>query len=96
MSICLPDEDRTNYMSFHTIVSNMAVFFSMMLGTMFTSLMDDGTKLVYILGYPLTSTQILIFACAAAQCIVGVITLSLAKRVTPPEVLKQTAAASSS
>lgn len=92
----LPDEDRTNYMSFHTIVSNMAVFFSMMLGTMFTSLMDDGTKLVYILGYPLTSTQILIFACAAAQCIVGVITLSLAKRVTPPEVLKQTAAASSS
>ena len=92
----LPDEDRTNYMSFHTIVSNMAVFFSMMLGTMFTSLMDDGTKLVYILGYPLTSTQILIFACAAAQCIVGVMTLSLAKRVTPPEVLKQTAAASSS
>lgn len=92
----LPDEDRTNYMSFHTIVSNMAVFFSMMLGTMFTSLMDDGTKLVYILGYPLTSTQILIFACAAAQCIVGVTTLSLAKRVTPPEVLKQTATASSS
>ncbi len=92
----LPDEDRTNYMSFHTIVSNMAVFFSMMLGTMFTSLMDDGTKLVYILGYPLTSTQILIFACAAAQCIVGVTTLSLAKRVTPPEVLKQTAEASSS
>lgn len=92
----LPDEDRTNYMSFHTIVSNMAVFFSMMLGTMFTSLMDDGTKLVYILGYPLTSTQILIFACAAAQCIVGVMTLSLAKRVTPPEVLKQTAATSSS
>ena len=92
----LPDEDRTNYMSFHTIVSNMAVFFSMMLGTMFTSLMDDGTKLVYILGYPLTSTQILLFACAAAQCIVGVTTLSLAKRVTPPEVLKQTAEASSS
>lgn len=92
----LPDEDRTNYMSFHTIVSNMAVFFSMMLGTMFTSLMDDGTKLVYILGYPLTSTQILIFACAVAQCIVGAMTLSLAKRVTPPEVLKQTAAASSS
>ncbi len=92
----LPDEDRTNYMSFHTIVSNMAVFFSMMLGTMFTSLMDDGTKLVYVLGYPLTSTQILIFACAAAQCIVGVMTLSLAKRVTPPEVLKQPAAASSS
>ncbi len=92
----LPDEDRTNYMSFHTIVSNMAVFFSMMLGTMFTSLMDDGTKLVYVLGYPLTSTQILIFACAAAQCIVGVMTLSLAKRVTPPEVLKQTAEASSS
>ena len=87
----LPEEDRTNYMSFHTIISNMAVFLSMMLGTVFTSYMDGGARIITVLGYPLTSTQILVFACAAAQCIVGGMTLLLAKRVTPPEVLGQKA-----
>lgn len=85
----LPEEDRTNYMSFHTIVSNMAVFLSMMLGTMFTSYMEHGSGTWNILGIAFTSTQILLFACAAAQCLVAGMTLLLSKKVTPPEVMAQ-------
>lgn len=85
----LPEEDRTNYMSFHTIVSNMAVFLSMMLGTMFTSYMEHGSGTWNILGIAFTSTQILLFACAATQCLVAGMTLLLSKKVTPPEVMAQ-------
>ena len=85
----LPDEDRTNYMSFNAIISNMAAFLSMMLGTVFTSYMDGGARIVTVLGYPLTSTQILVFACAVAQCVVGAIIILVAKKVTPPEVMAQ-------
>lgn len=87
----LPEEDRTNYMSFNTIVSNMAAFLSMMLGTMFTSYMDGGKRTLEIMGTSFTSTQILLFACAAAQCLVAGMTLMLTKKVTPPEVMRQEA-----
>lgn len=86
----LPEEDRTNYMSFHTIVSNMAAFLSMMLGTMVTSYMEHGSGALNIFGISFTSTQILLFACAAAQCLVAGMTLLLSKKVTPPEVIVQT------
>lgn len=81
--INLPDEDRTNYLSFHAIVSNLAAFFSMMAGTAFTGLM--GEKVLSFFGYPFSSTQILLFACAFAQCLVAVICFVCANPLTPPE-----------
>ncbi len=37
----LPEEDRTNYVSFHTLNTNMTLFLSMMVGTGFVSLVGD-------------------------------------------------------
>jgi Na+/melibiose symporter-like transporter len=83
----LPDEDRTNYLSFHAIVANMAAFFSMMLGTAFTSFMGD--NVVSVFGYPFSSTQILLFVCAVAQCIVALFCVIFATPLTPPEARVQ-------
>lgn len=85
--INLPDEDRTNYLSFHAIVANLSAFFSMMAGTVFTSLMGDNVLSVF--GYPFSSTQILLFACAFAQCVVALLCYAFANRLTPPEVRAQ-------
>ena len=82
--INLPDEDRTNYLSFHTIVANLAAFFSMMIGTVFTKVM--GENIVRVFGYPFSSTQILLFVCAVLQCAVAVICVLSAKALTPPEI----------
>jgi Na+/melibiose symporter-like transporter len=85
----LPDEDRTNYLSFHAIVANLAAFFSMMAGTAFTGMM--GEKIVSVFGYPFSSTQILLFACAFAQCVVAALCMIFANPLTPPEVRVQSA-----
>ena len=85
--INLPDEDRTNYLSFHAIVANLAAFFSMMAGTAFTGFMGD--KIVSVFGYPFSSTQILLFVCAVAQCVVAAICVIFANPLTPPEVRVQ-------
>lgn len=85
--INLPDEDRTNYLSFHAIVANMAAFFSMMLGTFFTGWMGD--QIISVFGYPFSSTQILLFACAAAQCVVAVFCVIFSNALTPPEARVQ-------
>lgn len=87
--INLPDEDRTNYLSFHAIVANLAAFFSMMAGTAFTGMM--GEKIVSVFGYPFSSTQILLFACAFAQCVVAALCMIFANPLTPPEVRVQSA-----
>ncbi|MBE6665435.1 MAG: MFS transporter [Ruminococcaceae bacterium] len=82
--INLPDEDRTNYLSFHTIVANLAAFFSMMIGTVFTKIM--GEHILRIFGYPFSSTQILLFVCAVLQCVVAAVCVLSAKALTPPEI----------
>ena len=81
--INLPDEDRTNYLSFHAIVANLAAFFSMMLGTLFTGMMGD--EILSVFGYPFSSTQILLFTCAVAQCVVALFCMIFSQTLTPPE-----------
>ena len=81
----LPDEDRTNYLAFHTILANLSAFLSMMLGTAFTGLMGDYTLNIFGLGF--SSTQILLFSCATGQVLVGLFALSSNKKLTPPELL---------
>ena len=82
--INLPDEDRTNYLSFHTIVANLAAFFSMMIGTVFTKVM--GENIIRVFGYPFSSTQILLFVCAVLQCVVAAVCVLSAKALTPLEI----------
>ncbi len=81
----LPDEDRTNYLSFHTIIVNLAAFSSMMLGTAFTGLM--GESIVSLFAYPFSSTQLLLFAGASGQVLVALVAFFRSKALTPPEVL---------
>jgi hypothetical protein len=81
----LPDEDRTNYLAFHTILANLSAFLSMMIGTAFTGFMGD--NVLSVLGLGFSSTQILLFACATGQVLVGLYSLWSNKRLTPPELL---------
>ncbi|MBQ9748098.1 MAG: hypothetical protein IJV98_04865 [Clostridia bacterium] len=83
--INLPDEDRTNYLSFHTIVVNLAAFLSLMLGTGVTAAM--GETRIDILGLPFSSTQLLLFACALGQVLLALHAVSRHKKLTPPELL---------
>ncbi len=81
----LPEEDRTCYLSFHVILSNLFVFLSMVLGTGFTAFMED-TKLAFI-GFSFSSTQILLFVCAVGQILVGIYSFAKHKKLTPPDLL---------
>ncbi len=83
----LPDEDRTNYLSFNAIVANLSAFLSMVIGTAFTGLMGD--RIITVFGYPFSSTQILLFACAVAQCVVAMLSIIFANILTPPEARVQ-------
>jgi heme/copper-type cytochrome/quinol oxidase subunit 4 len=44
-----------------------------------------GERIVFIFGYPFSSTQILLFACAFAQCVVALLCFIFANPLTPPE-----------
>ena len=81
----LPEEDRTNYLSFHTILANLSAFLSMMIGTVFTGFM--GESVLNVFGLPFSSTQILLFACATGQVLVGLFSIWSNKKLTPPELL---------
>ncbi len=82
----LPDEDRTCYLSFHAILSNLFVFLSMMLGTAFTGFM--GEERLMVLGMGFSSTQILLFLCAIGQVLVALYAFFKHKKLTPAELLK--------
>ena len=86
----LPEADRTNYLAFHTIVYTLASFTSMWAGTGFTKFM--GTNVLTVFGFAFSSTQILLFACAVAQCLVAIMSWCLSKPLTPPEARVQNAA----
>ena len=55
----LPPKDQTNYMSFHTLVANLASFLGMMVGTSFVAWCGERT--VEILGMSFTSVQMLMW-----------------------------------
>ncbi len=81
----LPEEDRTCYLSFHAILANLFVFLSMVLGTAFTGFM--GEDVLTIFGMDFSSTQILLFLCAAGQVLVAAYAFLRHKKLTPPELL---------
>lgn len=80
----LPEEDRTSYLSFNTILTNFSIFLGMMLGTVFTGFM--GERVLTIFHYPFSSTQILLLCSAVGECIAGLMAFAWAKSLTPSEV----------
>lgn len=86
----LPEADRTNYLSFHTILANLTVFVSMMIGTVFTDFfagLYGETGSISLIGYPFSSTQILLLASGIAQVLVALLSLALSRKLTPAELL---------
>ena len=88
--IHLPEADRTNYLSFHTILTNLTVFVSIMIGTVFTDVFagafgENGS--VSFFGYPFSSTQFLLLASGISQALVAFLSLALSRKLTPPELL---------
>ena len=65
----LPNADRTNYLSFNFIVTNGAIFLALMTDTLLAGIWENGA--ILILGIPVYSTQIMIFASALCQLFLG-------------------------
>lgn len=81
----LPEEGRTNFFAFYTILSNLTAAGSKLVGTAFAKWMGDAP--LVLLGFPFAPTQILMFFCAFFQCAVALLSLALNKKVTPPAQL---------
>lgn len=79
--INLPDEDRTNYLSFQLIVSNLASFSGMMVGTLFTSIM--GERALNFFGFPLSAAPLLLVACWFMHYVTAFVIMRLLPIVTP-------------
>lgn len=56
----LPPEDQTNYLSFHSIITNAASFLGMMAGTGFVAALGDRTLMLF--GFSFDSVQMLLWA----------------------------------
>jgi len=72
--VYLPDEDHTCYISFYTIVSNMAIFLATMAGTVFTKFMDG--KMVESFGQMISGMR-LIFPMASGMMLLCVAVMSV-------------------
>lgn len=74
----LPEEDRTNYLSFYTIVINCSVFISIMLGTLLSMIMGD--EAIHIMGFGFTSTQLCLIGCSVGMIAAAVIAMRMSKK----------------
>ncbi len=80
----LPAEDRTSYLSFNTILTNLAAFLSMMLGTAFTGIVGESVLTVFGMGF--TATQLLLLICALGHVAVGIYAWRSHDRLSDPRL----------
>ncbi len=71
----LPQEDRTNYTSFHQFGANISAFIGIMAGTSFVALTEN--YILNVWGYSFTSVQMLILIQAILQLVVAYLVLKL-------------------
>lgn len=83
--INLPDADQTNYVSFHTLVVNIASFLGMMAGTGFVAAYPD--IVVRVFGLAFTNVQMLLWVEALGQLLVPLAVLKLLKKLMPDHEL---------
>lgn len=79
--INLPKADRTNYISFHTVLGNMAVFASLGTATWVVAMMGDSVW--YLFGHPMSSVPTLLLVQFVLFMLLGVLTLLLRKKAEP-------------
>jgi len=74
----LPQEDSTNYLSFYTIITNLAAFLSLMLGTFAAMIMGDNR--IVLLGFGFSSTQLCLLATAVGSVLTAYLSFRLSKK----------------
>ncbi len=75
MYLNMPETDRTNYVSFHTLVLNMATFLGVMAGTAFVGAFPDAY--VNLFGFGFGNVQMQLWIQMLGQIIVPVLALTL-------------------
>ena len=75
----LPLTDRTNYLSFYTIVQNASIFLALMLDTALATLMRN--QAVNLFGASVISTQLSLFASGLVMLVLGVLSFSWANKL---------------
>ena len=63
----MPETDRTNYVSFHTLVLNIATFLGIMTGTFFVSVFPDAQ--LNLFGFTFGNAQMLLWIQMVGQFI---------------------------
>ncbi len=81
----LPKQDQTNYISFYSILTNVAVFLSMMLGTFFISFVGERT--LNIFGFQMASVPMLLGITGIWQILTAVLFLKFSDALLPDERL---------
>ncbi len=79
----LPNEDRTNYMSFNVLVANIAAFLGVMCGTWFVALAPDFTMNIF--GTSFGHCQTLLLANGIGQIVLSLVLFRNKNRLTPKE-----------
>ena len=77
----MPDTDRTDYLSFHTIAANAAAFLGMLSGTLFIKYLPNLT--ITLGGFSFCNFQVLMWIESAGRVLVGFMILKLLPRVEP-------------
>jgi len=83
----MPDADQTNYLSFHSLLTNAAAFAGVMAGTWFVALYPDIR--ITILGMAFGNAQILQWVNAFGQFFVPMLVLILLKKIDPDDLRKR-------
>lgn len=77
----LPKEDQTSFLSFHSIISSLASFISMSIGTWVVAAMGDNNWV--FLGHSFSSVPALMFSQGFAILLVGIFALAIRKQAEP-------------
>lgn len=80
----LPDADRTNYISFYTIVGNLATFLGMSFGTWVVATMGTGGWNFF--GHGMTSVPTLLLIQGTLFLVLSLFVLAVRKRVEPDSI----------
>jgi MFS family permease len=75
----LPLTDRTNYLSFYSIVQNASIFLALMLDTALAALMKNDA--IHVLGFSRTSTQIMLFVGGLVLIFGGILSITWAHKL---------------
>lgn len=81
--INMPETDRTNYVSFHTLITNAAAFLGMMTGTSFVSAFPD--LRLHLFGADFCNVQMLMWVQMFGELLVPALVLLLLPKIQPAE-----------